>query len=97
MEITYGSKFLRLLVRDDGCGIDPLILAAGRAGHWGLRGMRERSQRIGGTLDVRSRAMAGTEVELSLNSRIAYEGSNAISSIGRLLRFRTGFGSRPAR
>jgi ligand-binding sensor domain-containing protein/signal transduction histidine kinase len=97
MEITYGSKFLRVLVRDDGCGIDPLILAAGRAGHWGLRGMRERSQRIGGTLHVRSRAMAGTEVELSLNSRIAYEGSNAISSIGRLLRFRTGFGSRPAR
>ncbi len=26
-------------IRDDGCGIDPRMLDAGREGHWGLAGM----------------------------------------------------------
>ena len=51
-------------MRDDGCGIDPEIVQAGRDGHWGLSGMRERAARIGASFKVRSRAAAGTEVEL---------------------------------
>ncbi|MGA3306936.1 MAG: two-component regulator propeller domain-containing protein, partial [Stellaceae bacterium] len=42
-EITYGDSLLRLRVRDDGKGIDPKHLQAGRDGHWGLPGMRERA------------------------------------------------------
>jgi signal transduction histidine kinase len=61
------------MVRDDGCGIDPHVLDAGRKGHWGLPGMRERSERIGANLRLRSRIGAGTEVELTVPSAIAFE------------------------
>jgi signal transduction histidine kinase/ligand-binding sensor domain-containing protein len=72
-EITYGDRLLRLRVRDDGKGIDAHILErGGRSGHWGLVGMRERAKRIGGQLDVWSKAGAGTEVELSIPGSIAY-------------------------
>ena len=72
--IRYEDRLFRLRVRDDGRGIDPKILkAGGRTGHWGLTGMRERAKRIGGHLDIWSRTGAGTEVELSIPSAIAYE------------------------
>ncbi|HYL98005.1 MAG TPA: two-component regulator propeller domain-containing protein [Blastocatellia bacterium] len=71
-EIEYGTKSLRVLVRDDGCGIDPQVLQSGRDGHWGLTGMRERAERIGARLKVWSRSGAGTEVELSVPGKIAF-------------------------
>ncbi len=73
VELEYASSHLRLLVRDNGSGIDTQILRSGRDGHWGLSGMKERAEKIGGKLKVLSRAIAGTEVELSVPSRIAFE------------------------
>jgi nitrate/nitrite-specific signal transduction histidine kinase len=61
-----------MLIRDDGSGVDPKILQAGRDGHWGLRGMRERALRIGGQLTLSSRAASGTEVELLLPASVAF-------------------------
>jgi nitrate/nitrite-specific signal transduction histidine kinase len=60
-------------VRDNGCGIDPQVLNSGRAGHWGLTGMRERATRIGGLLKISSSTTAGTEVQLSIPSDIAFQ------------------------
>jgi signal transduction histidine kinase len=74
-DITYRNGFLRLRIRDDGKGIDPRHLDAGREGHWGLRGMRERAQQIGGKLDMWSEAGAGTEMELRIPGSIAYGAS----------------------
>ena len=73
VEIEYTSSHLRILVRDNGCGVDPRVLNNGREGHWGLSGMRERAERIGGKLRVLSMASAGTEIHLSVPSRIACE------------------------
>jgi ligand-binding sensor domain-containing protein/signal transduction histidine kinase len=73
VEVEYASRYLRIMVRDDGCGIDPQVLDLGRQGHWGLPGMRERSEGIGATLKLRSRIGAGTEVELTVPSAIAFE------------------------
>jgi ligand-binding sensor domain-containing protein/signal transduction histidine kinase len=73
VELEYAANYLRILVRDDGCGIDPQVLQAGRAGHWGLSGMHERAERIGARLKVRNRAACGTEVELSVPGHIAFE------------------------
>ena len=53
-------------------GIDPGIVAEGRACHYGVPGMRERSKRIGGKLDVWTGTGAGTEIELSIPGSIAY-------------------------
>ena len=70
--VECGRRQLRVLVRDDGAGIDPDVLRAGRDGHWGLSGMRERAERIGGRLRVWSRPGAGTEVELSVPGHLAF-------------------------
>jgi signal transduction histidine kinase len=72
VEIEYSARQLRLLVRDNGAGIDEQVLRSGREGHWGLSGMRERAERIGAKLRVWSRAAAGTEVELSVPGEIAF-------------------------
>jgi signal transduction histidine kinase len=72
VELQYSASQLRVLVCDDGCGINQQVLEAGRAGHWGLSGMRERAQRIGATLKFVSCKPAGTEVELSVPSNIAF-------------------------
>ena len=40
-EILYDEQLLRLRIRDDGKGIEPQVLEdGGRAGHWGLIGIR---------------------------------------------------------
>ncbi len=73
-EILYDEHQFRLRVRDDGKGMDPQVLEkGGRAGHWGLLGVRERAQQMGAKLDLWSEAGAGTEVQLTVAAAIAYE------------------------
>lgn len=71
--LEYTAGHLRVMVRDDGRGIDPHVLNLGREGHWGLAGMRERAERIGAKLRVLSRSASGTEVELTVPSHVAYQ------------------------
>ena len=73
VELEYAASQLRVLVRDDGCGIDLQVLQSGRDGHWGLSGMRERAERIGAKLKVLSQSGTGTEVELCVPGDIAFE------------------------
>jgi signal transduction histidine kinase len=74
VEIRYDDREFRLRVRDDGKGVDSRVLeGGGTAGHWGVRGVRERAQQIGARLDFWSEAGAGTEVELTVPAAIAYE------------------------
>ncbi|RDS80850.1 hypothetical protein DWU98_12965 [Dyella monticola] len=73
VEIVYDIKQLRLCVRDNGIGIDPTVLEAGRKpGHWGLVGMRERANCIGGQFKIWAKPGAGTEIELVVPAGIAY-------------------------
>ncbi len=54
-------------VRDNGRGFDPSQLGpADRAGHFGLRQMRERILDLGGTLDIHSAPGQGTELLITL-------------------------------
>ena len=66
------SNNLEIRVGDDGIGIDPEILARGRDGHFGLQGMRERTDRIGGRLGVISSPAAGTEITIVVPGRIVF-------------------------
>lgn len=65
-DVEYRPRRLRVVVRDNGCGIDPKIVRAGRHGHWGLAGMRERAAQIGAQLQIWSRQGSGTTVEISI-------------------------------
>ncbi|MEO8524173.1 MAG: histidine kinase [Caldimonas sp.] len=65
--LTFETQRLRMIVQDDGVGILDLTReSAGRPGHWGLVGMRERAARIGAELSIRSVDGRGTTIELGL-------------------------------
>jgi signal transduction histidine kinase/ligand-binding sensor domain-containing protein len=81
-DIMYNGSSFQLHIRDDGKGIDPRIVAEGRAGHYGVSGMRERARRIGGKLDVWTGTGAGTEIELSIPGSIAYGTSPGRTVLG---------------
>ena len=84
--VSYLENQLRVLVNDDGCGIDSEVIESGRDGHWGLTGMRERAERIKARLKVRSRVDSGTEVELSVPNAVVFQGeSNHSRSLFRKL------------
>ena len=72
-EVEYRPWRLRILVRDNGRGIDPKTVRSGRHAHWGLVGMRERAAAIGAELRIWSRLGAGTEVEIWIPGRTLAE------------------------
>ncbi|MES2348455.1 MAG: two-component regulator propeller domain-containing protein [Pseudomonadota bacterium] len=73
VELQYGMREFRCIVRDDGVGIPAEILGdGGRRNHWGMRGMAERAARINAKLVLRSSAETGTEWQLTLPGALAY-------------------------
>jgi signal transduction histidine kinase/ligand-binding sensor domain-containing protein len=73
VDLRYGEDGLELRIRDNGKGIDPVVLGQEHIpGHWGLRGMRERAKLIGGTFEVWSQLGSGTEAELTIPAASAY-------------------------
>ena len=56
-----GDRLL-LEVWDDGAGFDPGTALAG----FGLRGMRERAQRLGGSMELDARPNGGTRVRVEM-------------------------------
>ena len=79
--VVYGERELRVCFWDDGVGIDAGVLRqGGRSEHYGLRGMRERAERMRGRLTVRSAPHFGTTIELSVPASVAY----ASASVRRL-------------
>ena len=86
-ELAYTERLFRLRVRDDGKGIDSdERVRAELTGHWGLKGMRERAEHLGGELEVWSEPGAGTEIELKIPASIAYETVISPSSSLRIWR-----------
>jgi signal transduction histidine kinase len=72
MEIRYDKRQFRLGVRDDGKGIDKDPMQRQPSGHFGLAGMRERAETVGGRLEVWSKLNSGTEIELIIPASRAY-------------------------
>jgi signal transduction histidine kinase len=64
LELRYDQNCVQLAVSDDGCGFDVQSAAPSDAGHFGLLGMRERAEKIGGRLKITSDAGTGTVVEV---------------------------------
>ena len=62
VNLVFDARRVQLIVRDDGRGFDNDVTGNGRAGHFGLIGMKERAEQIGGTLSINSAGGSGTEV-----------------------------------
>jgi ligand-binding sensor domain-containing protein/signal transduction histidine kinase len=62
INLVFDAKRVQLIVRDDGRGFNQQTVGNGRQGHFGLIGMHERAEQIGGTLSIQSTAESGTEV-----------------------------------
>jgi signal transduction histidine kinase/ligand-binding sensor domain-containing protein len=70
VQMLYASKEFRLVVEDDGVGVDASAFLAHYNGHFGLLGMRERAEAMGGIFNVQSNNGRGTSIYLSLPARV---------------------------
>jgi signal transduction histidine kinase len=62
VNLVFDARRVQLIVRDDGRGFDKQTVRNEKAGHFGLVGMRERAEQMGGTLSIQSNNGSGTEV-----------------------------------
>ncbi len=79
---------LTLRVSDNGVGVEPDILMKGREGHFGLRGMRERADRIRSKFTIDSSPSSGTVMTLVVPGNIIFRKT----SVTRFERIKTFFG-----
>lgn len=63
VELTFTNQIIKLRIWDDGRGFDPILL---NPKGFGLVGMHERIQEIGGELTIESQPGQGTEILASL-------------------------------
>jgi len=83
VQIELCDPDICLEIRDDGVGFDPATAA--EAGGMGLRGVRERAQKLGGTLEVESAPGRGTVVRLKFRNPATFPASESAEPIVSLL------------
>jgi PAS domain S-box-containing protein len=66
ISLTFALEHLRITVRDDGRGLQPVRDGGAAVPHFGLVGMHERAGIVGGTLTVSSAPGRGTIVRLDV-------------------------------
>jgi signal transduction histidine kinase len=73
VELNYQRGQFTMSCSDNGRGFDAeAIHASPTNGHWGLRGMWERAERIGGKLTFTSAPDKGTAMQITMPARLAY-------------------------
>ena len=60
------ARRISLRIRDNGRGFEQQDVFSSTGGHFGLIGMRERAERLGGELHLASHPGEGTEVEVTV-------------------------------
>jgi nitrate/nitrite-specific signal transduction histidine kinase len=71
--LSYSERQLEIRIQDNGCGMSDETLKLQRPGHYGLTGMHERAERLGGIISIRSRVGEGTEVTLCVPGHLLYQ------------------------
>jgi signal transduction histidine kinase len=64
INLTVNEKDLQLVIRDDGIGFDPKMDSS--IGHYGIIGMMERAQLVGGDITLTSKPNQGTTILLAI-------------------------------
>jgi signal transduction histidine kinase len=64
VDLAAEDRALHLRIKDDGRGFEPSGGFSIVGGHFGILGMRERAERLGGRFDLASRPGSGTQVEV---------------------------------
>jgi signal transduction histidine kinase len=78
VELDYQRRQFLFRCSDNGRGFNTSVLQTdGTSGHWGLRGMAERAEKIGGKFSVNSTG-EGTELHVYVSARRAYMRSNGM-------------------
>ena len=68
--LNYAKCGLRVLIQDNGVGVSEQYLQSReKEGHWGMAGMRERTEKLGGRLTIASRLSIGTAVRVVIPRR----------------------------
>jgi hypothetical protein len=63
-----------LWLADNGKGLESSVQSTGRRPrHFGLQGMRERAQKMGGVFNLWTKDRAGIEIEVVVPAGVAYE------------------------
>lgn len=71
--IGFEARHLAIRMRDNGVGIPGDVLVRGeKDGHFGMIGMRERAEKIGGAITISSGPDGGSEVTLALPATLAF-------------------------
>jgi signal transduction histidine kinase/ligand-binding sensor domain-containing protein len=65
IELTADGGSVRLRITDNGRGFDQQSAFSSTSAHFGLLGMRERAERLGGKMRLASQPGEGTEVEVT--------------------------------
>jgi signal transduction histidine kinase len=82
--LNYGKKHFTLMCRDNGRGFTASELQEAEIrGHFGLRGMAERADRIGAAFDYESTSGEGTQIRVVLGANRAYSRPHAFRSLFR--------------
>ncbi len=67
IELTFLPEEVRLSIQDNGCGFDlPSLHTLPISGHYGLVGIRERTQLIGANLQIQSQKEQGTKIYIQV-------------------------------
>jgi len=84
VSLDYGRKQFAVLCRDNGQGFTAgKLQEAEERGHFGLRGMAERADRIGATFDFESAPGEGTRIRIILDAKHAYSSPPGFQSVFR--------------
>jgi signal transduction histidine kinase len=66
IRVSFEPDNMRMHILDDGCGFDPAEVLAAQTVHFGLVGMRERIEHVGGRFEVKSSPGKGTHLSVEL-------------------------------
>jgi ligand-binding sensor domain-containing protein/signal transduction histidine kinase len=71
VRLAFARSELTLEVRDNGVGFDPEAIEKNQNHHYGLVGMRERAQSVGGRFRLQSALGSGTSVQIQIPRRVS--------------------------